>query len=282
MSDRDFTPGNPGNADGDPEVFLFDTTTNTFTQITNTRVGSSFLSINAAGTRIAFSSTRDLTPGGPGNPDGSLELFFFDTTTSTFTQITNTTGEFTFAPSINATGTRIALVSTGNLTPGSPGNADGNQEIFLFDTTTGTFTQITNTAGGFIGNSSPSINATGTRIAFVSPHDLVPGTPGNADGNQEIFLFDTTTNTVNQITNTIGGGNDSPSINATGTRIAFVSERDLTPGNPGNADGSREIFLAISAAGPTPTIPTLAEWGMVLLGLLLAGGMATALRRRAG
>jgi len=84
------------------------------------------------------------------------------------------------------------------------------------------------------------------------------------------------------VTNTssvgFGGGNFAPSINAAGTRIVFESNRNLTGGN---ADGNFEIFLASSAAGPTPTIPTLAECGMVLLGLLLAGGMATALRRQA-
>jgi len=94
--------------------------------------------------------------------------------------------------------------------------------------------------------------------------------------------------TITQITNTIGtvdrvrgSGNSAPSINATGTGIAFVSDRDLTLGNPGNADRNFEIFLASSVAGPVPAIPTLTEWWMILLGLLLAGGMARALRRRA-
>ena len=43
------------------------------------------------------------------------------------------------------------------------------------------FTQLTNSAGGFSG--SPAINATGTRIVFVSDRNLTPGAPGNADGN---------------------------------------------------------------------------------------------------
>jgi len=51
--------------------------------------------------------------------------------------------------------------------------------------------------------------------------------------------------TISQITNTTGGqfGSLLPSISAAGTRIAFVSDRDLTPGNSGNADRNREIFL---------------------------------------
>jgi hypothetical protein len=92
--------------------------------------------------------------------------------------------------------------------------------------------------------------------------------------------------TITQMTNTIGGADrvrdlfPASSVNAAGTRIAFQFDRDLTPGSPGNGDGNYEIFLASSVAGPTPTIPTLSEWGMILLGLPLAGGMATALRRR--
>jgi len=96
--------------------------------------------------------------------------------------------------------------------------------------------QITDTTGGF--NARPSINADGTRTAFDSNRDPL-GT--NADGNIEIFLFDTTSG-LTQITTTLGAsGNNEPSINADGTRIAFQSDLDLVAG--GNADGNFEIFL---------------------------------------
>ena len=252
VSDRNLTPGSPGNADGNSEIFLFDTTSGLFTQITNsTGGGNSSPSINAAGTRIAFVSDRNLTPGSPGNADGNSEIFLFDTTSGLFTQVTNTTGCVNRGPSINNAGTRIAFESTCNLTPGSPGNADNNFEIFLFDTTAG-LTQITNTTGANIAGDSnlePSINAAGTRIAFVSTRDLTPGSPGNADGSLEIFLFDTTTGIFTQITNTIGFSNSEPSINAAGTRIAFNSFNDLTPGRPGNVDQNAEIFLFDTTTG---------------------------------
>jgi len=246
VSDRDLTPGNPGNADGNTEIFLYNTFTRVFTQITNTVGGSmNSPSINADGTRIAFISNRDLTPGNPGNADGNSELFLFDTTSGLFTQITNTVGGLNAQPSINATGTRIAFTSDRNLTPGLPGNVDGNTELFLFDTTSGQFIQITNTTGGL--NALPAINAAGTRIAFTSNRDLTPGSPGNADGNTEIFLFDTTTAHFTQITSSTGGFNTQPTINASGTRIAFSSDRDLTPFR--NSDRSGEIFLFDTATG---------------------------------
>lgn len=53
--------------------------------------------------------------------------------------------------------------------------------------------------------------------------------------------------TFTQITNTTGlSANDSPSINADGTRIAFRSMYDLIGSNP---DGNSEIFLWSHDAG---------------------------------
>src|SRR5205085_5596552 len=101
-------------------------------------------------------------------------------------------------------------------------------------TGTSSFTQITTTGGG--ANRQPSISGAGTRIAFASDRNLAAN---NADANFEIFLFDTGTSAFTQITNTTGGSNDRPSINADGTRIAFTSDRDLTGTN---LDGNTEIF----------------------------------------
>ncbi|GEM_PF-696937 len=239
-SNRNQIPG--GNQDGNQEIFLW-TQESGLIQITNTTGSASDEpSINADGTRIAFRSYSDLIfPGRPGNADGNYEIFLW-TEGSSFIQITNSTGGETFEPSLNNDGTRIAFVSNRDLIPSSPGNADGNHEIFLWTTGLG-FTQITNTTGG--GSFGPSLNDDGTRIAFVSDRDLTPGRPGNADDNSnEIFLW-TEGSGFTQITNTIGGFSLEPSLNADGTRIAFTSFNDLTPGSPGNPDGSEEIFLSV-------------------------------------
>jgi hypothetical protein len=111
------------------------------------------------------------------------------------------------------------------------------------------FTQLTNTTGG--STLFPATNAAGTRIAFESDRDVTPGSPGNADGNTEIFLFDTTTSTFTQLTNTppqAGFANIGPSINAAGTRVAFLTDANPAGANP---DGNREI--ALDGARPSPT-----------------------------
>ncbi|CBE68685.1 protein of unknown function [Candidatus Methylomirabilis oxygeniifera] len=250
-SNRDLTPNEPGNADGNWEIFLW-TEGSGFTQITNTTGGDNIVggsnsmpSINANGTRIAFRSSRNQIS--VGFEDINQEIFLW-TEESGLVQITDTIGSASDAPSINADGTRIAFRSTSNLIfPGRPGNADGNYEIFLW-TEGSSFIQITNTTGG--ASFEPSLSADGTRIAFVSNRNLTPD--GNQDGNEEIFLW-TTGVGFTQITNTAGGISLEPSLSADGTRIAFTSYNDLTPGSPGNADGSEEIFLS-TQADTTPAL----------------------------
>ena len=82
-------------------------------------------SINADGTRIAFSSTANINGG---NPEGNSEIYYFDTTTGIFTQITDETEGESRGPSIDADGTRIAFRSDANI---NGGNIEGNFEIYL-------------------------------------------------------------------------------------------------------------------------------------------------------
>lgn len=301
-SDRNITGGNP---DLNRELFLFDSPSAMFTQITATTNGAAdtnnLPSIDAAGTRIGFISDRDLTGG---NADLNFETFLFDTATNLFRQVTDTVGELSGEPSVDATATRIALASTANLTGE---NADTNLEIFLFDTTTGSFTQLSNAPGPF--SSSPSISRDATGVAFVSTGN---STGGNPDGNAELFLWSAGSGTVRQITQTPGGPAGfihdnpsiddaaariafertkvpgfpdlvlfdaatntlteiasgpatSPSISGNGIRIAFEASSDLTGGNP---DGNQEIFLATC---PRPAAaPTLSRWGLLLASLILS------------
>lgn len=240
-SNSDITGANP---DQNSEIFLFDTNTMMFMQITDT-AGSSNLdpAINVDGTRIAFESNHDITGG---NNDGNVEIFLSDLSTMTITQITDTLGGGDFSnrgPTINADGTRIAFESNRDLT-GTGSNADANIEVFLFDTSTMTTTQVTVTTGSINPFLGPAINPDGTLIAFSSDRDL---TGGNPDLNAEIFLYNTNTLAVKQVTNTLGfNGNLDPAINSSGSAIVFNSDRDIFPG--GNPDNNFEIFLAFPFA----------------------------------
>jgi len=91
-------------------------------------------------------------------------------------------------------------------------NSDGNLEIFLFDATSKTITQITPTTGGDTANADASINADGTRIAFVSRAAL---TPDNSDAFDEIFLASCQTTACHGFPATIVGTSGNNTINGT-------------------------------------------------------------------
>jgi Tol biopolymer transport system component len=221
---------NGGNPEGNEEVFLFDTNTASFTQITEETAGfSRFPSINSDGTRIAFQSSANI---GGGNPEGNDEIFLFDTNTASFTQITDEADGNSRDASINPDGTRIAFWSTANIDGGNP---EGNEEVFLFETSTISTTQITDETDA--GSRSPSINSDGTRVAFQSTANI---NGGNPEGNEEVFLFDTNTASFTQITNETDGNSRFPSINSDGTHISFLSTANIDGGNP---EGNQEVFL---------------------------------------
>ena len=225
-SANDLTGGNP---DESNEIFLYDTTTGSMNQITSSEVGSTDPSISADGTRIAFASEDDLTGG---NADLNREIFLFDSSVPSTIQVTATTGSNSNEPSLSGDGTRIAYQSSKDLGD----NPDENQEIFLFDATVPSTTQLTDTEDG--SNGDASVSGDGSRIAFGSTADIVPGL--NPDLNSEIFVYDTGGPSISQITATTGSGTDQPWISADGTRTAFASWGDLTGGNP---DGNLELFV---------------------------------------
>jgi hypothetical protein len=197
---------------------------------------------NGDGTRLIFRS--DCDPLGA-NADGSFEIFLFDTTSDMLTQLTTSMGcDNTFA-TINDNGTLIAFDSTCD--PFGT-NIDLNPELMLLDTSTSALTQLTDTSDCF--NQETSINAAGTRIAFRSNCNPL-GSNGNF--NDEIFLFNTSTSALSQLTTTAGCLNAEPSISADGTRIVFSSNCDPLASN---GDLNLEIFLFDTSANMLSQLTT--------------------------
>ena len=249
VSNRDFVGTN---GDGNNEIFLYDAATASYTQITATTGsgGVNVPSISAAGTRVAFQSSKNLTGA---NSDGNNEIFVWDETGPTLTQITSSASTATnAAPKISADGTHVAFSSNADLAGG--GNTDLNQEIFLWAATGPTTTQVTATTSGTGANANPSVSSDGTVVAFRSNRDIGGLNP---ELNPEIFRWTSTGPTTTAVTSTPSGSNDSPSVSADGTRIAYRSTTDPLGTN---GDANQEVFLW-SASGPTTTQVTVTTGG---------------------
>ncbi len=110
-----------------------------------------------------------------------------------------------------------------------------------------TILQVSSGTGSVAGSVAfnGSVSEDGRFVAFSSNHDLVAGS--NTDRNFEIFLHEIGVG-VTQITNTLTGGNFSPSVDDDGSHIAFLSFSSDLPGAI-NPDQNGEIWLVERGVG---------------------------------
>ena len=194
-------------------------------RITNTTDDGKSLSptISGDGRIVAFESTEDIA--GAGGPESFRAVRAnVSADPATFLQMAAARAP---APAISKDGSRIAFAAKEN--PLGTNN-DSNSEIFLYDGTN--LIQITNTAPGDVSNRAtdgsfqPSISADGRFIAFSSNRNL---TNQNADGNREIFIYDSVGLSFTQFTNSsaIFGFTD-PKIGSGNETIAYIRDTGTT------------------------------------------------------
>jgi uncharacterized protein (TIGR03437 family) len=181
-------------------------------------------SLSGDGHIVVFESTEDIAGAG-----GSESLRAIRANVAvdpaSFLQIGATRAP---APAISQDGSRVAFASKDN--PLGT-NSDANSEIFLHDGAK--LIQITNTSPGNIsnrvvnGNFQPSISDDGRFIAFSSNRDLVNQ---NADGNLEIFVYDSVALAFTQLTNSSGNvGLSDAKISGNGASVAYIRDPGATP-----------------------------------------------------
>lgn len=268
-------------------------------------INSETPAISGDGTKIVFVSNAAL--GGTTNDDYNYEIYLADlprnATSATIKRITDTGKDFdtevvqgifsNYTPTINDDGSLLAFVSTRKAFKAVDGGAaafsaakegatstldpDGNGEIFLYRTTTKSFSQVTVTRDtdatvnfvvkGF--NANPYLSGNGQRLVFLSGFNY-PGANANknTDFNGEIFTYKVgdPVNTFTQVTETVGSST-LPAVPANGvvnilaafthplssdgTKLVFESAGDFAGKN---TEKLREIFLAdLSGAKPTFT-----------------------------
>jgi hypothetical protein len=159
---------------------------------------------------------------------------------------------------LNQDGSRVAFDSWAtNLGDGDTGNS---QQVHVRDLASGSTMLVSRADGagpaGNHGSGKPAINADGTRVAFQSDAtNVATDSPAGTD----IFLRDLTAATtvlVSRGDGAAGALNDNaafnPSIDASGTRVAFASHG--TTFVAGDSNGTSDVFLRDVAAGTTTLV----------------------------
>jgi len=290
------------NLDGNSEIFLFDGAK--LIQVTNTSPGSlanritngNFQpSISDDGRFIAFSSNRDLASQ---NTDGNLEIFVYDTTAASFTQLTNSSGIVGFTDAkISGDGSTVAYIRDNGASPStardllkqprvgvgpitllaanvqslamtygraisddgtrvvySTETATNTTQVFLFDGRSGgTIRQITS-LGARVTEVPlhPTISGDGSRLAFAARR-AVSGAGSNSDGGVELYVYDLPTATFSKITNGPSSATADvvSSLNDDGSIVAFNYPRILSGAvTNGGTENNSEIYALAPPARP--------------------------------
>jgi Tol biopolymer transport system component len=205
---------------------------------------------------VAFASTS--TNLVPGVTSGNSEIYVKNLVTGEVTLVSADANgvegnNFSWLPQFSPDGTKVAFASfSGNLVPGG---ANGSEQVYLKDLTTGAVTLVSSDANGVpsdSGNSQlPVFSPDGTKIAFESAAtNLVPGSTG-----EQVFVKDLATGAVILASTDANGvpGNSfssDPNFSPDQTAVAFQS----AAGNFGVANGTVQILVRqISAAARATT-----------------------------
>ena len=246
---------NDENTNQAQQIFVYDAASSNITQITHITNALDFAAaplINSYdGTRISFISTDDLVPGS--NPSHRNQLFLYDDTTKSFRQLTFEDRPFltSIVQAISGDGTRIAF--TAQFDPVGQ-NSSHELQIFLFDTITNAYTQLTRSLIEFPDGSDAQfrISADGSKVAAEFKYD--PNT-GAHSSNPRIYVYSIADQTWTQAVP------DDPaprlsrwlSLNYDGTRIAF-SNRYLIEALPDYVE-EVQIYDTVAAAFTQVTTP---------------------------
>jgi Tol biopolymer transport system component len=136
------------------------------------------------GTIVVFSSDSDFLD--EGRTDNVFEIWLYDTVAMTYTRVTSATdmGRDSYDASFNGDASLLAFRSDADFL--DEGRPDNVTEIWLYDTVGMTYTRVTSATGVGRNSSEPSLNASGTVIAFDSDCDFLD--EGILDNQFEVWL----------------------------------------------------------------------------------------------
>jgi len=242
------------NADGNFEVFVYDTVAASFVQATNSTniVGFTDAKISGDGLSLFYIRDTGLTPSA--NRDlvrqNRQTLFVIGLLATNAPKLS-----LTYGRAVSDDGLRVVW---------SAETAPDSSQVFLWDGRNGVTRQIT-TLGERVTEVPlhPSISGDGSRISFATRRTVMPG---NSDNSIELYSFDLPSGTMSRVTNapvTADGFDGSrreveiiSSLNDDGSVIAFNFPRILS-GAVANADFVNNSEIYVTGTAPRPTSGTL-------------------------
>ena len=240
-------------------LFIATSSGTVITQVTNNMTVGLFSEwqLSGDGNVVVFSSEMDLLGSNAGN---DMQIYTINADGTGLAQITS---DVAFPTNLRLAedDDRIVYTSTGDPVAGNP---DQNLEVFVINTDGSDHRQLTDTTDNTREFSAAEISDDGTRIAFVSDHDL---TGDNADLQYEVFTINGDGSGLTQVSNSDrpsgifpGGFIGDFDIAGNGSYVVFGSTFNFTSENPTNghtifwasADGT-EIGQPLRDGIVTPT-----------------------------
>jgi len=228
-SDSDFLK--QGLARGTPEIWLYDVPSRQLTRVT-TASGSDrrslYPAISTDGSTVVFQSDSDFL--NEGLPRGQSEIWRYTVATRALTRVTRgAPGSVSLGPAVNANGSVIAFSSSAAL-GGVPASGSA-RPLWLFDVPANRFSVVAGpgTSTAF----RPSLDASGTRVAF--------------DSSSDVWLYDVPSKQLTRVTTSgASRASEAASLSADGSRLVFHSDADLLKEE--RPDSVDEIWLYDVAA----------------------------------
>ena len=232
------------NGDGLPDLIVANKSSNTVSVLLNTTFAGASVPSFASQVTFATGTGPAAVVLGDVNGDGRPDLIVANSGSNTVSVLLNTTpagaGVPSFAPQVTfATGTSPVSVVLGDV------NGDGKPDLIVANSGSNTASVLLNTTTP--GASSPSFASQQTFATGSIPDSVALGDV-NSDGQPDLIVANSGSNTVSVLLNTTTLGASTPSFAsqetfATGSNPAAVAVGDL------NGDGKPDLAVANSGSG---------------------------------
>jgi len=224
------------------DILIYDRGSGAFENITNGADDNSFRpSLSDNGSVVAFESSASNLVSGETDLNLRTDVFIFDRTTGVMDNITQGGDGTSRAAALSGDGNSVAFHSDSTNLISGESDTNGEQDIFVFDRTTGVLDNITHGANGFSGD--PSVSDDGRYVTFWSQAtNLVPGETDLNGATADIFVYDTVSGTMTNLTSEADASSFYGGISGDGSTVAFQTL--ATNLAPGSYNGNYNVMIA--------------------------------------